>query len=1136
MATSKPGTESFSFVEEPDARYVVDLPRRPPSPPLQSELAAASSSTGAPLADLTSLPLASSSASAPSMGPVADPPPPQHSPNPSKMLASASAAANSLPSTSTLAPSFLAAADSSSSGETRASSKGRKRLTVTLGGLLSGGKKDKHKSEPRSDSSASHQPGQAADAAALGIASDRRSRSSSRSQSLDETGGPGGLSSVSPTSAHDTHTLRPSKPPVSLPGFFRHRISSSSTHQVRSSASSLDLQESSPVAPAPAPRPSLEAIVPRRSVDIPSREHSSSSQGSSVLHSSASTAPTSPDCASSDFSTSPQLLAPSSPLDSGFFAPGEQEGILAAERRRRSSVALARELSREDQGEEDLAAFVAASGSLSPSPISPAAPFSPSAPRRPNDAASTSPALQPPAVANSSDEAPTPAQPLPSSPTAVEASSSPTDASRPSSPTTPRRLTRNIEGLSLSDLGRRSTPDPSPPAQFAEATAAPSAAPPVSVDSSTLSRSSTNTRERLHALPRLLSSDAISDYVASAEQEQEPDDGETESDTEAEEPSEDEGDHYASADDGPSTSRNITPAQTPRMTASVSLFDSPSSPSARTPRIPSLTGLSVLSAAASAASAPASDVAAGPSWVTFSPVTPTPSTIRTARPLPPSDTANASYFDLPRPTASSTSRTPLVPPKTPLAPMSISEVARGKRPALQEDVAGSAEAAARLSASTSSAQPDQRDDAVVRQGLYRLRSHSEVALMSPSMVDSDEEPVGTGALTGLDPIWQAGRTLAPSPALITTPASPPKSAQTLPQVPSLPNPGPPLTPFAAAAPTSSQQLSASPTQPRNVLLTRLTTANARIHRPRSMYELRDAPPAYSSIARAPGLGPQQPVQPREEEGKEGLPAYTCAIHIEGFMPRKMEFTAPGVQAKDRAWKRQYIVLHGTSIKVYKYDLRTHPIPGEVDWSVIPADIAGHDGPPPLHFHEGEYGVIATPTGHRFPMSITDAKAKAKNHIITSATASSQNQLLRHYSLQNAESGLAADYIKRRHVVRVRAEGEQFLLQAKDDRGVIDLIEALQAATNVALDLDARPLPKFITLPRRRRRRRPRPDPNANGTTASGAANSVPTSGTVVNPSTGTTGSGGRRDSPDRMGDMLAEEQNAYAARSGGTVM
>ncbi|TNY20508.1 hypothetical protein DMC30DRAFT_352215 [Rhodotorula diobovata] len=233
------------------------------------------------------------------------------------------------------------------------------------------------------------------------------------------------------------------------------------------------------------------------------------------------------------------------------------------------------------------------------------------------------------------------------------------------------------------------------------------------------------------------------------------------------------------------------------------------------------------------------------------------------------------------------------------------------------------------------------------------------------------------------------------------------------------------------------------------------------------------------------------------------------------MPRKLEFTAPGVQARDRAWKRQYFVLHGTSIKIFKYDLRSHPLPGEDDWSVVPADIAGHDGPPPLHFHEGEYGVEQPGQGHRF--SIELAKAKAKDRIIASATASAENALVRHYSLQHAESGLAADYLKRKHVVRVRAEGEQFLLQAKDDRGVIDLIEALQAATNVALDLDARPLPKFITLPRRRRRRRVvRPaDPNA-APAAEGAA-----AGTAAGAAAGTAAA---PRGPDRMGDMLAEEQ------------
>jgi len=75
---------------------------------------------------------------------------------------------------------------------------------------------------------------------------------------------------------------------------------------------------------------------------------------------------------------------------------------------------------------------------------------------------------------------------------------------------------------------------------------------------------------------------------------------------------------------------------------------------------------------------------------------------------------------------------------------------------------------------------------------------------------------------------------------------------------------------------------------------------------------------------------------------------------------------------------------------------------------------------------------------------------------------SENRCIRHYTLQGiiktysfrttdsnantlrtgAESGLAADYLKRRHVVRVRAEGEQFLIQCKDDRAVIDWIEAV----------------------------------------------------------------------------------------------
>ena len=289
-----------------------------------------------------------------------------------------------------------------------------------------------------------------------------------------------------------------------------------------------------------------------------------------------------------------------------------------------------------------------------------------------------------------------------------------------------------------------------------------------------------------------------------------------------------------------------------------------------------------------------------------------------------------------------------------------------------------------------------------------------------------------------------------------------------------------------------------------------------------MYELREAPPPYSiEYSR---YGERQVVYPREEEGREGLPDYSCAIHFEGYMPRKMEFVQPGVQARDRAWKMQYFVLHGTAIKVFKYDLRTHPLPGEQDWSSVTAEIAGQQvgAAPPLHFHEGEY------TGTHAPSRLSLGNAKAaiaarKGHVASAFASLGDNALVRHYSLQYAESGLAADYVKRPHVVRVRAEGEQFLLQANDDRGVIDLVEALQAATNVSLDLDARPLPKFITLPRRGRRRR-RPEAETQAATADPAA--APPAAESHSNSRERTPSASRaaRRQHDSLEDMLADEQ------------
>lgn len=245
-------------------------------------------------------------------------------------------------------------------------------------------------------------------------------------------------------------------------------------------------------------------------------------------------------------------------------------------------------------------------------------------------------------------------------------------------------------------------------------------------------------------------------------------------------------------------------------------------------------------------------------------------------------------------------------------------------------------------------------------------------------------------------------------------------------------------------------------------------------RRRSMFEMRAEPPPYTIIHIRPE-GPQI-ILPREEEGKEKLPGYCCGVHIEGYLPRKMEFSAPGVQAKDRSWKRQYFVLHGTSLRVYKNDLSVdrhaaNGVWGEMKGVHVHLEPMNEDGSngsgPGIGLGAAAREAIShTPLGHHR----NDSKQKDGG-----TEFDNKNGLIRNYTLQGAESGLAADYLKRRHVVRVRAEGEQFLLQTRSDRHVVDWIEALQAATNVSLDLEKRPMPKFITLPRRRRRRRRNPD-------------------------------------------------------------
>ena len=342
------------------------------------------------------------------------------------------------------------------------------------------------------------------------------------------------------------------------------------------------------------------------------------------------------------------------------------------------------------------------------------------------------------------------------------------------------------------------------------------------------------------------------------------------------------------------------------------------------------------------------------------------------------------------------------------------------------------------------------------------------------------------------------------------------------------------------------------------------------------------PPSYSALftGMPPGLGMDLKLQPREDEGKEKLPTYTNDIFLKAVMPRKMEFTSPGVQAKDRKWRQVLCVLDGTALRVYKCPPRSGGVSawweskigvgdpltdnvtspsgtrstvrnsaasvgdtrgpggalareielarakknGEVgqphvqintpvdrsrqlrSYSPLPkpqvqiqqerqssvsqgvtksaltfavqllkpsatrhsrssSEVSHASGPLPSSSRSrrassssprGSTSERTTPTtaqtrndrsgsvqSHWSSQSrpLTPASGERSDQT-NSKKRGDGNDLIRVYTMQHAESGLGKDYTKRQHVIRVRLEGEQFLLQAKDVDCVIAWIEVI----------------------------------------------------------------------------------------------
>ncbi|KAJ4416415.1 hypothetical protein N0V82_006757 [Gnomoniopsis sp. IMI 355080] len=191
------------------------------------------------------------------------------------------------------------------------------------------------------------------------------------------------------------------------------------------------------------------------------------------------------------------------------------------------------------------------------------------------------------------------------------------------------------------------------------------------------------------------------------------------------------------------------------------------------------------------------------------------------------------------------------------------------------------------------------------------------------------------------------------------------------------------------------------------------------------------PPAYHAATHGTYEGPSRKgkeavLDDNLSSEQELLPAYSCDVHMETVFQMKMEIEDAVKRAEYRNWRTMFVELQGTALHIYSARKK--------DFGWGKSRMHGPDVRPdnPSWLRKGS--------------------------------------LERSYSLQHADVGIAADYHKRRYVIRIRAETDQFLISCVELQTFVKWLECLFAAIDVAIPIDERDFPRDQSIPRIQRLR------------------------------------------------------------------
>ncbi|KAK9457397.1 hypothetical protein V1511DRAFT_455323 [Dipodascopsis uninucleata] len=253
------------------------------------------------------------------------------------------------------------------------------------------------------------------------------------------------------------------------------------------------------------------------------------------------------------------------------------------------------------------------------------------------------------------------------------------------------------------------------------------------------------------------------------------------------------------------------------------------------------------------------------------------------------------------------------------------------------------------------------------------------------------------------------------------------------------------------------------------------------------------------------------VSPRDEEGCEDLPPYSSTLFRAAILSRKMELISPVETAPSRSWNSVIVVLNNTQLNIYRttgtlaygssmsvgnsshgnsnitsltlpWRSSSYSSSSSGNCALHSSSIVNEDTINPFCSN-----LPLTPSTSASSSSVSLSQSStslspvsSSSSVPTMATVASylgmsesaldKSRLIRSYTLQYAQIGLATDYKKKLYVLRVRAEGQQFLLSCSNARECVEWTAALQAACDLALPLEDRVIPRYRSIPSRRRRR------------------------------------------------------------------